>query len=130
MIGNPVAGTSGAPYNLINAAAFAPPKVGSIGMESPERYLWNPGVNNWNLSLEKAIAIRESVNLKFRIDAFNIFNHAQFSAVNSTLAFSAAGVPTNLPYNSSGQLVNPNGFGTVSASRDPRILQMGAKLTF
>jgi hypothetical protein len=70
------------------------------------------------------------VRLRLRVDAFNVFNHTQFSGINSTLNFNQAGVPQNLPFDSTGKLVNPNGFGTVNGARDPRVLQTQVKFEF
>src|SRR5258708_3971462 len=70
------------------------------------------------------------VRLRLRVDAFNVFNHTQFSGINSTLNFNQAGVPQNLAYDSTGKLVNPNGFGTVNGARDPRVLQTQLKFEF
>jgi len=47
--------------------------------------LINPGINNCNISLQKEFAVRERVRLQMRGDAFNAFNHTQFSGINSTL---------------------------------------------
>jgi hypothetical protein len=43
-----------------------------------------PGVNNWDIGAGKMIALRESMNMQFRADAFNAFNHAQFQNPDST----------------------------------------------
>ena len=114
------------PYNRINAAAFTAPRVGSVGLESGVNYLTGPGINNWDMSLQKSFAIKERARLEFRIDAFNVFNHTQFSGVNSTLNFASITnpTPTNLPS------VNINGFGTVNGARDPRILQTVIRFQF
>jgi hypothetical protein len=37
------------------------------------------GINNWDMSLSKNIPIRESVNLKFAVEAYNIFNRTRFA---------------------------------------------------
>jgi hypothetical protein len=131
LIGNPNTGSDD-PYNRINAAAFAAPKPGSLGLESGLDFLVNPGINNIDLSIEKNIVLKERAHIQFRLDAFNAPNHTQFSGINSTLNFSSLSnpVPTNLPFNASGQLTNPNGFGTVSAARDPRIVQTVIRLQF
>ena len=70
----------------------------------------------------------------FRVDAFNAFNHANFTTLNTTLNFSGT-YPNNLtvannPYNAAGVLVNQNGFGTVNAVGSPRILMMVVKVAF
>jgi hypothetical protein len=128
---NPNAG-SGSPYDRINAACFTAPVPGSIGLESSQNFLTAPGLNNWDLSIQKVFTIRERLQAQFRVDAFNVFNHTQFTAINNTLNFSALPnpSPTNLPYNSAGRLVNVNGFGTVSAVADPRILQVLLRIQF
>jgi hypothetical protein len=70
--------------------------------------------------------------LLLRGEAFNVFNHTQFSGVRSSLTFSSLTnlTPTNLPYDSSGQLVNITGFGTINNSRSARVLQLVAKFEF
>jgi hypothetical protein len=84
------------------------------------------------MSLQKNIPFSEHTRLELRGEAFNIFNHTQFSGVNNTIDFSGLTNPvvTNLPYNSAGALVNIGGFGAVSGSRSPRILQLVAKFVF
>ena len=131
LIGNPNT-ASGDPYNRLNQAAFAAPQVGSRGLEAPRNYLINPGINNWNISLQKEFAFKERARLQLRGDAFNAFNHTQFSGINSTLNISSLtnGTFTNLYKNPDGSINNKNGFGTVSGARDPRIMQLGVRLQF
>jgi hypothetical protein len=116
----------------LNAAAFAAPQVGSQGLESGQNFLVAPGTNNWDLSIQKSFSVKERMRFQFRVDAFNAFNHTQFSGINNTLNFSALPnpQPTNLAYNSGGQLVNANGFGTVSSVADPRIVQTMIRIQF
>jgi hypothetical protein len=72
-----------------------------------------PGMNNFNLALLKDTKIKDTEELQFRAEAFNVFNHEQFD-------------------NPSGNFNNPgpNGFGFVTAARDPRIMQMALKQLF
>ncbi len=135
--GKPTDGTSDDPYNRLNAAAFAPPTRPSLGIESGVNFIYNPGVNNWDISLQKNIPVRgERAHFEFRIDAFNALNHTQFSGLNNTVNYSCGGVNcatwsvTNLPYNPSGQLVNKTGFGTVSGVFGPRVLQSVVRFVF
>lgn len=132
LTGQGVGTGSASPYNRINPAAFTPPPVGSIGLDSPRWELTGPGVNDWDMSLVKNIPIHESVQLQLRADAFNVFNHTQFSGYNSTINFAGLNnpTPTNLPFNASGQLVNLFGFGTVSGVRPPRIMLLAVHLVF
>jgi hypothetical protein len=132
LIGDPLQGISDDPLRRLNPAAFAPPAVGSIGLDSPVNYLTTPGINNWDMTLQKTFSIKESVRLQLRADAFNVFNHTQFSGINSTINFTSLtnSTPTNLPFNADGALRDRNGFGTVSAARDPRIMQLVVRLQF
>lgn len=76
--------------------------------------LIGPGRVNLDLSLEKATPITERVKLAFRVEAFNIFNHAQF--INP-----GGGSPVKVTSTVLGQVTN---------TYDPRILQLALKLTF
>ncbi len=129
--GNPNTGDND-PYNRLNVAALSAPKIGSIGLEAPRNYLINPGINNFNLSLQKEFAFTEKVRMQFRADAFNAFNHTQFSGINSGLNISSLtnGTYTNLYKNTDGTINNKNGFGTVNGARDPRIMQLLVRLQF
>ncbi len=69
------------------------------------------GVNNWDLSVIKNTSIKEGVQLQFRGEAINAFNHPQFTAPNTT--------PTS------------TAFGTVTNEFSwPRVIQFGLKLLF
>jgi hypothetical protein len=72
--------------------------------------------------------------LKFevRLDAFNALNHTQFTGVNATANFASLTdrTITNLPYDATGKLVNPNGFGTINGVAAPRTLQLVTRVTF
>ncbi|MGH9581879.1 MAG: hypothetical protein ACRD4O_02945, partial [Bryobacteraceae bacterium] len=83
-------------------------------------------------SLDKRISITERASLELRVDAFNVFNHAQFNGLETTINFTSLtdGTPTNLPYNSQGHLTNLFGFGSVSGVYAPRILQVMARFSF
>jgi hypothetical protein len=132
LVGDPTLGTSKSPYDRINPVAFAPPDVGSIGMDSPANYLTKPGTNNWDMSAQKNVSLNERLKLQIRVDAFNVFNHPQFTGVHSTINFSglANPKPTNLPFDANGNLIDRNGFGTISGVRNPRTLQLVTRLVF
>src|SRR5207248_335782 len=74
--------------------------------------LRGPGRDNWNISLFKSFLFSETRGSRFelRLETFNTFNHTQFTTVSSTFS-------------------NSN-FGQVTATSDPRVLQLGAKLIF
>ncbi len=60
-----------------NTACFAAPAPGYFGNSGPN-IITGPGINNWDIGVGKLLPLRESLNLQFRADAFNAFNHAQF----------------------------------------------------
>jgi hypothetical protein len=68
-------------------------------------------MNNWDLSVIKNTAIREDVQLQFRAEFINAWNHTQFAAPNTTPSSTA--------------------FGMVTAETQwPRTIQLGLKLLF
>ena len=97
-----------------DTSLFSPEALGTIG-NSRRRFFHGPGLNNWNVALLKNTMLTESKTLQFRAEAFNVFNHAQFSAQNST------GFGT----------VASSGFGVISSTYgQPRVLQVALKLLF
>jgi hypothetical protein len=97
------------PERWFNTAAFAfppPARFGNAGRNVVE----GPGYQNVNVSLVKNTAITERVNLQFRAEAFNLFNHPNFNLPDNFL-----GSPT---------------FGRISSAKDPRHIQFGLKLLF
>jgi hypothetical protein len=100
----------GLPY--FNPNYFVQEPLGQIG-DAMRRSFVGPGINNFNLALLKSTRIKETKQLDFRAEAFNVFNHAQFENPSGN-------------FNNAGQ----NGFGYVTAARDPRIMQMALKLLF
>ncbi|MDQ2898788.1 MAG: TonB-dependent receptor [Acidobacteriota bacterium] len=132
LIGDPLVGTTSSPYNRISPAAFAPPPVGSIGIDSPNRYIQDPGFVNFDISLQKQFSIKERVTVQLRADAFNAFNHTQFNGLNSTINYKSLtdSSITNLVFKSDGSVNNINGFGSVGGARDPRIMQLVVRLVF
>lgn len=69
-----------------------------------------PGLVNFNMSLFKNFSVTERVRFELRFESFNTFNHTQFN-----------GVDTN-----SGD----GNFGAVTTTYDPRVLQLGGKISF
>ena len=100
----------------LNTCTFDPvtflpsPGCGTFG-NSNRRFFHGPGLNNWDLALVKDTRITESKSLQFRAETFNTWNHAQFE-------------------NPDGNIDHVATFGFVTAARDARIMQLGAKLVF
>jgi len=68
-----------------NPGAFAPSAIGLEG-NARRTFFHGPGVNNWNLALHKDTRLTERLNLQFRADYFNVFNHAQFATPSGILS--------------------------------------------
>jgi len=88
------------------------PYLGQIG-NSPRRFFYGPGLNNFDMSLQKEITITEKKVIQLRVEAFNVFNHAQF--------FGAASVNGN---------ISSAGFGQIVNAMPPRQVQLAAKFSF
>jgi len=129
---DPGKGYSDNPYQMLNPACFAPPQPGSKGDESSRFFVRNPPTNNVDLSLSKNFAIVRNVKFEFRVDMFNFLNHTQFTGVNATANFASLTDRTiaNAAYDASGNLVQPNGFGTINGVAPPRTLQLVTRVTF
>ena len=104
--------------HYFNPAAFAVPKVGTFGNAGPN-ILYGPGISNWDLSLTKRFKFSESRTLSFRGEAFNVWNHTQYSSLYTTANFN----PT------AGTQIDPN-FGLPSGARNPRNIQISARFMF
>ncbi|HSB13630.1 MAG TPA: TonB-dependent receptor [Bryobacteraceae bacterium] len=91
-------------YFFTDAFSLAP--LGRFG-NSNRRFFHGPGFNNWDFGVHKDTRIAESMAIQFRLEFFNLFNHAQF-------------------YNPAGNIRSAQ-FGQVSGARDPRIGQMSLK---
>jgi hypothetical protein len=108
LVGNPNA-SARTTLEWFNTAAFSFPAPGTFG-NAGRNILDGPGFQNVNASLVKNTVLTESVNLQFRAEAFNLFNHPNFNLPDNFL-----GSPT---------------FGRITSSRDPRRIQFGVKLLF
>jgi len=68
-----------------DTGCFTAPAPNAFGNSAPN-IITGPGVNNWDIGAGKLIALRESMDMQFRADAFNAFNHAQFLNPDSNMA--------------------------------------------
>jgi hypothetical protein len=72
-----------------------------------------PGTTRFDFTLSKYVPIRESLKLQLRGEVFNIFNQTNFRA-----------------FVTNGTNVTNIGFGQIGSVRDPRTMQIGAKIMF
>jgi len=114
------------------AGAFAPAVKPSVGLESAVRgYIYGPGTNHWDVSVFKSFPFSADGSrfVQLRLEMFNAPNHTQYSGVNTSIVFDSAGKVTNLP-TALGGGGGRFGFGAVTSARDPRIIQLAAKIYF
>jgi len=97
------------PERWFNTAAFAFPNPGTFG-NAGRNIVEGPGYQNVNAALVKNTALTETLNLQFRAEFFNLFNHPNLNLPDNFL-----GSPT---------------FGRISSARDPRHIQFGVKFLF
>ncbi len=98
-------------------AAFAEPAPGSFG-NLGHNALRGPGRHNWNLAVHKSFVFSETrgSNLEFRAEAYNAWNHTQLRA--------------DVQSGNYGATLNGSNFGVITQAYDPRVFQLGLKLTF
>ena len=80
---------------VINKSAFATPpgtQQGSLGRNVIR------GLPAWQVdfALRRQFSLTEKLNLQFRAEAFNIFNHPNFGTINTNLASTTFGQATNM----------------------------------
>jgi hypothetical protein len=106
-------------YQWFNPAAFAVPGKGDPG-NAAKNSVRNPGVNNTDLALSKRFPVKgESRYFQLRWEAYNAFNHTQYSGLNTAARYDLT----------TGAQVNAL-FGQVSSTRAPRVLQGSLRFTF
>jgi hypothetical protein len=68
---------------LFNPAAYQFPTGLTFG-NSGRNSLNMPRRSNFDMGVFKRFALKESMSLEFRAEAFNVFNHTQWNSVDST----------------------------------------------
>jgi hypothetical protein len=77
---------------------------------------------NFTTSVYKSFAFTERFRFELRLESFNTFNHGEPNALNTSYT------PQNGPFST--VLNQGNTFGQVTSTFDPRVLELGGKLTF
>ncbi|MGB9069998.1 MAG: carboxypeptidase regulatory-like domain-containing protein [Candidatus Acidiferrales bacterium] len=95
-----------------NTSLFSENALGTPGT-SKRRFFYGPGMDNYDVALLKRIRLTESKSFQLRLEAFNLFNHAQF--------FGPQAVDGN---------IDSSTFGDVISAAAPRLVQVGAKFNF
>lgn len=115
IVGDPTEGRQ-LPDAYLNPAAFDFPRdaqgnrirvQGNAGRNSIQQ----PGINNWDIGVFKNFRVRDRLNVQFRWETFNTWNHTQFGSANLNTS-------------------SPN-FGRITGTRvGPRRMQFGLRVTF
>ena len=93
-------------------AVFPEEVLGQVG-NAKRRMFYGPGIDNFDLTAQKSIRLKEQEALDLRIEAFNLFNHAQFYG----------------PASVDGQVEDTN-YGRIVSAAAPRLMQLVAKFSF
>jgi hypothetical protein len=148
LVGNPTSGIQNFPFPagglgplLFNPSAFAAPRGLTFG-DTPRNYLRNPRRTNFDMALFKHFAIKESVAFEFRAEAFNVFNHREYSWLGGDTGSASSNSPSSSPNNTIScyagannlagdpNCTGTNGYLRPAAAHLARILQLGAKFIF
>jgi len=107
--------------NWFNTNCFAAPPAWGFGSESrTDSTLRTPGIRNFDFAVFKKTPITERVNIEFRTEFFNLFNHPYFSPPGTGFD----GTPTG---NGFGQITSTVQGGVASPER---LIQFALKLAF
>jgi len=103
------------PNYWLNPAAFALNTPGTTGNANRNPF-YGPGLNFWDMALEKDVHLTESKYFELRLETFDTFNHANFAAPD-------------------GNIGDPNfgrvlGVQSISTDGDGRVVQLAAKFYF
>ena len=105
----------GKPDQWFDPRAFLIPTQGTFGNVA-RGSIRGPGLVDFDTSLFKKFTISERLNLQFRAEAFNVFNHASFSYPN--------------PVVFSGNTISPSAGVITQTNGTSRQLQFALKLIF
>jgi len=96
-------------YPYFDVTAFNLQPYGTLGTGG-RGTVRAPGINKWDFSLQKNFLVTEEVNLQFRAEFFNAFNHANFSGLGLTWTSAT--------------------FGRLTSAAKGRSIQFGFKLSY
>ncbi|MBZ5681628.1 MAG: TonB-dependent receptor [Acidobacteriia bacterium] len=97
--------SAGAAFNCYQPSLFG--RYGS----APRTICCGPGLNDWDISVQKQFRVTEDKHLEFRWDIFNAANHTRF-------------------FNPDGNVTDGTDFGRVKGAGDPRLMQVALKFYF
>jgi hypothetical protein len=111
----------------LNYASFVQPNAGTYGNLGYDA-IKGPLFDNWDVALQKNIAIHEQIGAEFRAEMFNAPNHLSPFTVGGTLGAVQSNGTYQPNYSSSGSY--QNSFGQVTAAADPRTVEFVLRIHF
>jgi len=96
--------------NCVNASAFVQPQPYTYGNTS-RNVFHGPGYVDFDTALAKTFQIHEAIGFQFRADAYNSFNHVNWSNPNGNFTTLAT-------------------FGNITSANSMRVFELMGKLTF
>jgi hypothetical protein len=101
------------PAKWFSTACFTMPANFTYGNAGRDIVI-GPRLDDFDSTLQKVFPLRESMNLQFRLDVFNFFNHPNFNnPVGAGRTFSTA-----------------SSFGSITSAQDARDMQFSLRLVF
>jgi outer membrane receptor protein involved in Fe transport len=111
---------SGPIYSTINGVRT---RIVATGLGNvPRDSIRAPGEVEFDASVSRTFTLFEALKFQFRMDAFNVINHTNFSPPNTSLTVTAVGTAANF--------TNSSSFGQITGARPARKLQALARFTF
>jgi predicted heme/steroid binding protein len=109
------------PNFWFDTSVFTAPTSGTFNTQRVRNIIHQPGFENWNMGLFKAIPVTERLRFQFRAEAFNVWNHPNWGGNGG------GGVNFN-PTSSTFGKVTVKGSG--SSGQGERNLQLSLRLEF
>src|SRR5262245_31033306 len=106
-------------FNIDAFQVVRQPRYGT----APRMMVTQPGLWNTDFTLLKHLKLRESLAFELRADFYNVFNHANWRTIDTTIRDTS-----NPNIGPPGTLSNP--YGRVNTFGEPREMQIGLKLLF
>jgi hypothetical protein len=106
-----------------NRAAFTEPPAGEQGNTDRNAFRGFAAYQA-DLAVQRVIPLKNGINLRVRVDAFNLVNHPVFALPSVSLTSSSFGVPTSSAASVTGSL------GTLYQAGGPRTVALSARVEF
>ncbi len=114
LLGNPVLSSDRSKQeriaNYFDKSMVSANAVGTFG-NAPRNFMRSNGFFNIDMAVQKTFSVMDRMNIQLRGEFFNLLNHANLNAPGANVS-------------------STGDFGRITSARDPRILQLGTRITF